>query len=81
MKVFLSSVFNDAYFPSECEDRIKIKTPSSDIKLPVAQIILDSFGRCCILGYWNSSDSPEELRKVDPRLHWQTVRTSHVGSR
>jgi len=38
-KVFLIYVFNDACFPSMCEDRIKIKTPSSDFKLPAAQMV------------------------------------------
>jgi len=36
---FLSYVFKDACFPPECEDRIKIKIPSSDIKFPSAQIV------------------------------------------
>jgi len=36
---FLIYVFNDACFPSMCEDRIKIKTPSSDFKLPAAQMV------------------------------------------
>ena len=31
-EVFLGYVFNDACFPSEWEDRIKIKTFSSDIR-------------------------------------------------
>jgi len=37
---FLSHLFKDAFFPPECEDRIKIKTSSSsNIKFPSTQIV------------------------------------------
>ena len=39
VKAFLSYVSKDACFPSKCDDRIKIKTSSSDIKLPGVVIV------------------------------------------
>jgi len=39
VNVFRSYEFKDACFPSNCEDRIKFKASSSDVKLPVVQII------------------------------------------
>ena len=38
-KSFPSYVFKDACFPQECGDRIRIKTFSSDIKLPVGRMV------------------------------------------
>jgi len=38
----LQYVFKDACFPPKCDDRMKIKTSSSDIKLSVAQSFFDS---------------------------------------
>jgi len=35
----LSNVFEDACFAPECEDKIKIKTSSSDIKFPSTRIV------------------------------------------
>jgi len=44
VEVFFSYVFKDACFPSQCDDRIKIKTSSSNTESPVAhnfhQVIL-----------------------------------------
>lgn len=65
VKVFQSYVFkDDAYFPSKWENRIKIKTPPSDIKPPVAWVIFYSFEQCCILDYWNCFDSLEEFKRL-----------------
>jgi len=37
VEVFFSYVFKDACFPLQCDDRIKIKTSSSNAEVPVAQ--------------------------------------------